>query len=408
MILDPSSVTPEVPRTTPVPLEVLDDTPLPVPIRTAEHRLRLLAGMECTLGAIQADARRARRRLLVETYIYRDDKLGRAFADLMAQAAQRGVDVRLLYDPLGSQETDASFFDELRHRGIDARAYRPTPLLLGRGTLFPRDHSRVIVADDHAYTGGAAWGDEWLPRHLGGEGWHDVCMQLEGPCVNDFVHLFEMRWREANGDNEEPQDYSCGGKYRDLELLADAPGQDDLVYERYLDAIHRARHRVWMCNAYFYPPADMRHALFDAAARGVDVQVISTGTTDLPIIRRAAWADYAYWLNHGLRIFEYASGTLHAKYALFDDDLCTIGTLNANPTSMRLANEVNVFIRDPAFIREVAALFERDRTRCDEVTQARARSRPIRQRFLDHLACDALRLVDILCGPPARQTKLPG
>ncbi|EYF04296.1 phospholipase D-like domain-containing protein [Chondromyces apiculatus] len=393
---------------TPAPLEVLEDDPLPPTIRTAQHKLRLLPDMNVMLTAIQRDAKRARRRLLIETYIYRDDKLGRGFADTLALAAQRGVDVRMIYDPLGSQETDPAFFDEMRCRGIDVRAYRPAHLVFGRGSLFPRDHSRVIVADDHAYTGGAAWGDEWLPRELGGQGWHDVCMQLEGPCVEDFAHLFEMRWADANGDNEEPCDYTCGGKYPDLELLADAPGKEDLVYERYLDAIRRARSRVWMCNAYFYPPAEMRDALFDAAARGVDVQVIATGTTDLPIIRRAACADYAYWINQRLRIFEYAHGTLHAKYAVFDDDLCTVGTLNANPTSMRLANEVNVWVHDRTFIQQLTAVFKRDRGKSDEVTLEKARARPIHKRFIDHLACDGLRVIDVLFGPPARQSKIPG
>ena len=389
-------------ETGPDPLEVLARRSLPEQVRTAEHGLRLLPEMDAVLGTIQRDVERATRRVLVETYIYRDDRLGRGFADSLARAAARGVDVRLIYDPLGSNHTPTSFFEALCARGVNARAYRPPSTFLGGGSVFPRDHSRVIVVDDHAYTGGAAWGDEWLPKRLGGEGWHDVCMQVEGPSVDDFARLFEMRWREATGEIEVPKDLDRGQAYPELELLADAPSRVDLVYERHLEAIHAARERVWMCNAYFYPPSAMRDALFDAAARGVDVQVVSTGETDLPIVKRAARADHAYWIRRGLRIFEYQKGLLHAKYALFDRDLCTVGTLNANPTSMKLANEVNVFVSEPAFVQRVAELFASDRSDSREVSLDEALRRPILERIADNLACDALHLVDALFGPRAR------
>nr|WP_231864622.1 hypothetical protein [Sorangium cellulosum] len=237
------------------------------PILTAQHALTLLPGMEAVLGSIFRDVERAERRVDIETYIYRDDLLGSAFADVMGRAAARGGRARLLYDPLGSHETDAPFFDALRRRDIEVRAYRPMAPGLGHGGLLPRDHSRVIVIDDQAYTGGAAWGDEWLPERRGGKGWHDVCLRLEGPCVEDFAFLFERRWREADGGSEGVRDYATGRKYPDLELVADTPDDNARVYARYREAIRRARERVWIENAYFFPPAGMLKDLVDAAAR---------------------------------------------------------------------------------------------------------------------------------------------
>ncbi|AUX27791.1 cardiolipin synthetase [Sorangium cellulosum] len=370
------------------------------PVQTAQHALTLLPGMDAVLRSIFGDVERATRRVDVETYIYRDDVLGSSFADVMGRAAARGVRARLLYDPLGSHETDGPFFEALRRRGIEVRAYRPLAVLLGAGGLLPRDHARVIVIDDCAYTGGAAWGDEWLPKRRGGEGWHDVCMRVEGPCVGDFAFLFEQRWGEANGGPGRLRDFATGDRYPDLELVADTPDDNARVYARYRDAIRRAKERVWIENAYFFPPAGMLRDLVHAAARGVDVQILLPGETDLPIVKRAARAAHAAWIARGLRLFEYQRAVLHAKLALVDRDWCTIGTFNANPTSLSAVNEVNLFVFDPAFVARVADLFARDRADSRPVSRRALAGRSLVDKAADWLAHGALSLLDQLIKTP--------
>jgi len=388
------------PSSAPDPLkELVRTVEFEPPIDTEKHALRVLPSLETILAAIARDVETATRRVLVETYIYRADRLGQSFGDALARAAARGLDVRLIYDPLGSQETPPEFFDELRRRGVKVRAYRPKKIILEGGSLFPRDHSRVIAIDDHAYTGGAAWGDEWLPRRLGGMGWEDMCMQIAGPAVEDFSRLFEMRWREANGELDEAHDMIAGKNYPDLEILADSPANEDLVLSRYERAIREAKKRVWIANAYFFPPPGMLKDLYDATARGLDVQVILAGRTDLPIIAHAAHAEYEQWLNRGLKIYEFQSRTFHGKYAVFDDDLCTVGTMNANPTSMRLANELNVFVHDRVFVERLAKAFLEDRRSCTQVDRERITSRTLGEQVIDRLANDAVNLLDVFVGP---------
>lgn len=366
------------------------------PILTAEHALTLLPGMEAMLGSIFRDVDRAERRIDIETYIYRDDLLGRSFADVMGRAVARGVRARLLYDPLGSNKTDAPFFDELRRRGIEVRAYRPLAVALGHGGLLPRDHSRVIVIDECAYTGGAAWGDEWLPERRGGEGWHDVCTRIAGPSVEDFAFLFEQRWREADGEGGGLRDFATGRKYPDLELVADTPDDNVRVYARHREAIQRSKERIWIENAYFFPPAGMLKDLVDAARRGVDVQIILPGETDLPIIQRAARAEHGAWLDRGFKLFEYQRDVLHSKFALVDGDWCTIGTFNANPSSLTAVNEVNLFVFDPGFVARVADLFSRDRADSRPVTRDALAARSLLDKAADCLAHGALSLLDAL------------
>jgi cardiolipin synthase len=369
------------------------------PIQTALHSLSLLPGMEPMLQSIVRDIDEAKTRVAVETYIYRDDKLGRCFGDALARAAARGVPTRLLYDPLGSEKTDPAFFDELRARGVDVRTYRPAEILAG--TAWPRDHSRVIVIDRSAYTGGAAWGDEWLPKRRGGQGWHDVCLRIEGPCVEDFVHLFEQRWQEAALAIGTPLDFTTGDKYADLMLIGDTPNRQRLVYECYCRAIQAARRRVFIENAYFFPPPALLLALYNAAARGVDVRIILPGDSDLPLLQRAARAEFGSWIDHGLRVFAYQPCMLHSKFAVIDDNWCTVGTFNANAASIGLANEVNVFVYDPTFVARVAKLFLSDQKDSIQVTRAAVDARPLVERAVDRLANDTMNLIDIMIGPPS-------
>ena len=148
--------------------------------------------------AVQSRARRASRRCGV--LHLRADQLGRSLAEALAAAASRGVPCRLLYDPLGSRKTPRSYFNALAARGVGVRQFGWVgALVVGKLTGKPaaRDHARVVVVDDVGYTGGHAWGAEWLPSARGGEGWHDVCCAVEGPIVEDFATLFEQHWRQA-------------------------------------------------------------------------------------------------------------------------------------------------------------------------------------------------------------------
>ena len=124
------------------------------------HRTWLLGDMGAFLERFFADVEHARRRVLIECFIVRDDVLGRRLGDALARAAARGVQVRLLYDPMGSRKTRAAFFAGLRARGVDTRFYGREAGPLARFWPRARNHSRIYVVDDVAYTGGHAWGDE--------------------------------------------------------------------------------------------------------------------------------------------------------------------------------------------------------------------------------------------------------
>ncbi|HWE26323.1 MAG TPA: phosphatidylserine/phosphatidylglycerophosphate/cardiolipin synthase family protein, partial [Myxococcales bacterium] len=326
------------------------------------HQLTLLTGGEF-LSAVLHDIERAHREVLVECYIVLDDEVGGALGDALARAASRGVVSRLLFDPLGSKKASMRFFRGLHARGVEVRAWRRILTIPGIRHLAPRDHSRAIVVDDVAYTGGAAFSRQWLPRDKGGEGWRDACVRLEGPGVADLRDLFRRRWDESH-DSRAAHDLDTKGRYPDIRIIADTPDRHSPLYDAHREVFAAARRRIWMANSYFAPPRRMFRVLADAAARSVDVRVILPAVSDLPLLKLAALARVWRWLGAGVRVFEYLPAMFHSKYTIVDDDLCSIGTFNYNSASVGLANELNVLVRERGFIASLAAMFEQDLQRC--------------------------------------------
>jgi cardiolipin synthase len=366
-------------------------------IDTGTHRLRLLPDMRQLLDTFFADVAQARERVDVECYIVNSDVLGRMLGEALVGAVQRGVKVRLLFDPLGSEKADPAFFDELRARGVAVRAYRGSNRLLGKGNALTHDHGRIMLIDGVAYTGGAAWGDQWLPAEAGGKGWHDVCHRVQGPVVDAFAELFERRWAEATGEFT-PCNFDTQDAYPDVRLLADTPDSVNVVEPAHREAIDGAKRRVWIANAYFYASRLLEASLCAAAARGVDVRLISVDDTDLPLIKGAARNRYRTWLERGILIYEYQPTVMHSKYLLVDDAWCSIGTWNANPTSTGLVNEINMICTHPAFVAEVAAQFERDLANSRQVTLEMTGQRSLTTRVADAARAAFLRAIDLTVG----------
>jgi cardiolipin synthase A/B len=362
------------------------------PLDQGVHAIRLLE-MPAFVESVLRDLDKAQRRVLIEAYIFRSDRFARMIGERLVRAARRGVEVRLLFDASGSRAGDPEYFHRLARRGVHVRAYRRAGLLLGRLSPAIRDHSRILVVDTAAYTGGHAWADPWLPRALGGGGWHDLSCRVVGPVVEDFSTLFEERWREAMGSP--PVDYDTSDRYPDVRLLSDGPAGTPLLQEAFVDSFRRARRRIWIENAYFYPATSYLAALVGAARRGVDVRIIVPARSNVPMVARAARAAYGPWLRAGLNVYEYVPSLLHGKVALVDEAWCTIGSFNANPTSIRLSIELSLVCYDPALSAALAAQLRKDMNLSRRITEQDIAALGRSERVLDRVARGLLELADV-------------
>jgi cardiolipin synthase len=367
---------------------------------SASHRLTLYGETAPFWADVEVALEGARHCVWLSTFIFHSDELGRDFGDRLVRAVGRGLDVRLLYDSRGSSEADPKFFEQLAARGVRVKCYRPWRVARF-WRYFPRDHGRLLVIDELAFTGGVNWRNEWWPAARGGGNWHDVSVAVQGPCVADFRIAYEHRWQEADTLGK-VVDHVTPGPDPDVALIADSPSSLPVIFERLCERIARAERRIWIENSYCVPPQALLHALRAAVRRGVDVKLLQPAHTDLPIVQTITRGDYGAWVKSGLRVYEYEPSVLHAKFAVIDEDWSTVGSFNAISPGLWWANETNLIIRDSAFARAIAQVFELDLARSAPIDAAWLRSQPMWLRLFRAFAIFVYRCLerlDVFFGP---------
>ncbi len=310
-------------------------------------------------------------------YIWQNDATGRRFRDLLVAKARAGVEVRLLYDAVGSPGLNAAFLAPLRQAGARTGAFLPVRLSR-RLTLNFRNHRKIVVVDgQQAYTGGLNVGDEYKGD------WHDVGMRLHGPVVDQLQQVFADDWLFATGEDIVLPPY-FGQHTRLLQAGVDLPlGEDpaatcsvvasgpdqrhNLTHDTFVMAINEARERIWLTTPYFIPGPTLLTALRCAVYRGVDVRLLLPERNDVAIVKLAARSYYSELLSAGVRIFEYRPAVLHAKILVFDRELSVLGSANLDTRSFQTNFEVSCFIASRAANATLAGLFERDLAQSQEI-----------------------------------------
>lgn len=370
-----------------------------VPLTAGNRTTALIDGPE-TFASINEAVKAARHHVHVETFIFSDDELGRQFGDLLAHKRREGVQVRVIYDSIGSMDTSARFFDELRGKGIEVRQFRPlnpvkTPLVW---KMQNRDHRKIIVVDGKiGFTGGINVSGTYSsssktkpgPKRGIDEGWRDTHIRIEGPAVAYLQTLFIQMWNRAGEPMPPGCDVECFPKLSAAgkELVAivanDSDDNDRSLYATYLAAFSHANSRIWLTHAYFAPNDDMLDALEKAAQRGVDVRLVMPGFSDSSLILRATQSTYARLLRNGVRIYERKDALLHAKSVVIDGVLSVVGSANLDMRSFIHNDEVNAIVVSRDFGRRMESVFERDQQASRMLDEETWKERSIWQRMLE-------------------------
>lgn len=310
------------------------------------------------LAAIAA----AQHEIRLETYIFADDATGRRVAAALSAAARRGVRVHVMVDGFGSAPLMRTLGRDMRRDGVEVLVYRPelARFRLRRQRL-RRLHRKLACIDARtAFVGGINIIDD-----LDGDGHErlDYALQIEGPILADIhrsmARLWEIvRWASLGRRyRSAPRRFVCVAREGPLEaafLVRDNLRHRRSIEDAYLEAIRSARSDILIANAYFLPGRRFRRALIEAAQRGVRVTLLLEGRVEYYLQYFATQALYGQMLAAGIEIFEYTQGFLHAKVAVFDARLATVGSSNIDPFSLFLAREANVLVRDAAFAQHLA------------------------------------------------------
>ncbi|MCP4247182.1 MAG: phosphatidylserine/phosphatidylglycerophosphate/cardiolipin synthase family protein, partial [bacterium] len=244
------------------------------------------------------------------------------FSDALRERARAGVAVRIIYDAVGCLNTPGSFFAELQYDGAELIEYRPLRPWHKRFGLNTRDHRKILVVDTAVgFTGGLHISDQYAPKSDGGEGWHDMHCQVDGPIVSDLARLFRRVWiREGGshyplpGPDDQPRPGACLARVVDNRQFR----HRRKLHRAYLRAINRAEERICLMNAYFIPDASIRRALCKAAQRGVSVRIIVPRESDVSIMYYASQHIYGRLIKGGIEILEWPETMMHAKIAVID------------------------------------------------------------------------------------------
>jgi cardiolipin synthase len=332
----------------------------------------------------------AKHEILLEMYWIQGDKAGLRFRDALAAKAAQGVDVRVSFDSIGSIGAPWSMWQPVLAAGGQVIEFAPISPLRRRfnvKALNQRDHRKILVVDSHnAFIGGMNIGDPWLPVEDGGQNWRDDGVEMRGPIATDLRSLFFETWRREGrtppADTRRLRRKVLGR----VIVLANHHGPRRSIRNTYLKGIRHAQQRVDITNPYFLPGPIMLTALHAARRRGVDVRVLIPGINDVWVVSMAMSSIIGRLLESEVRVFAYQGRVLHAKTAVFDETLATIGTYNLDPRSRRYNRECNVAIYDAGVARLARASFEQDLKNATELSLARWKEQPLVHRVLSWLA----------------------
>jgi cardiolipin synthase A/B len=304
--------------------------------------------------------RGAKDHIHLTTYIFKNDWTGRGVREQLVDACRRGVQVRVLYDGLGTVGTSSDFFDPVVKAGGKVASFLPfRPFVHGLRVNF-RNHRKLLIVDgDVAFTGGMNIGDEYAT----GRDWRDLHARLEGPVVPTLQRVFAEDWHFATGellgDERWYRRVSPAGDV-DVQVVESGPDQEDpAADEMMFGAISAARKSIDIATPYLVPTEPLEQALVSAARRGKRVRILLGDIVDHRVVRWATDAYLPHLMSAGIEIYRHPM-MLHSKAVIVDGAWATLGSVNLDMRSLRLNFELNIAFPQAPVAGRLTSWFEKE------------------------------------------------
>ncbi|MDC6351940.1 cardiolipin synthase [Zeaxanthinibacter sp. PT1] len=359
---------------------------------TTGNEVHYLKNGEATFNAIFKTMQDARSYIHLQYYIFEEGVLAERLLRLFEQKITEGIQVRLIYDGVGSYSLSSAYRKKLRSIGVEVYSFLPFKFSRFLDSINYRNHRKIIVVDGAiAFTGGINISDKYLKGSEPLGLWHDMHLQISGPAAWQLAMVFEMDWIMVTG--EKPGMKSPAFKVRkessrkNVQVVYSGP--DDIypnIEQVFLTLISTARKYIYITNPYIIPTPEILKTLQVASLSGVDVRLLMSEKSDSRLVY---WSVHSYiesMLRAGIRIFMFPQGFLHSKIIVCDDDIATIGTTNIDARSFEHNYEINALVYDADFSKDLRKDFEHDCRESRELDYEMLLQRPVRQRLKEGIA----------------------
>ena len=362
-------------------------------VLTTHNRVAIQQDAARFYPSLIEDIKAAHASIHLQYFIWAADPFTDGLKQILSEKARAGVEVRLLYDPIGSKASlSRAYVREMRAAGI---RMAPTSPLYRLHTLSYRNHRKITVIDGRVgYTGGMNIGREHLDGGAGFDSWRDTQVRLMGQSAAVLQSVFMVDWYNAVRENlfdarhfpadaMDPLDGDVP-----VQILTSGPDSEwAAIRQLYAFMIVSAERHVYLQSPFFIPDATIAEALRTAALSGIDVKVMVSARPSGN--RLPDWAGNTYLeeiVAAGVRVFLYEKGYLHAKTISIDSDICSIGSANIDIRSFSINYELNAVFYDERIAKELEGDFERDLEYCSAFDPAAYRERGHAQRLRDSVA----------------------
>lgn len=322
-----------------------------------------------------AEMEQAKRFIFVEYFIVESGVMWDAMVEIMCKKVEQGVDVRVLYDDLGSITTYTRVeVRKLRKNGIQCVPFNP--LFFVKGALNYRDHRKMLIVDNRvAFSGGINLADEYINQVVKYGHWKDIGIRLTGPAVQNYTRMFREFWNAFATDSISEDVFSTSSALPESQTKQgfvlsyyDSPlGSQAVSNELYIDLLSQAKQYAYFFTPYLLPGEALLAAFVRAARRGVDVRIMMPGVPDKKLIFRMSHSFYPTLLEAGVKIYEYIPGFVHAKGCVIDDKVGTVGTVNLDYRSLFLHFENNSLFYGADLLNDLKADYLATQEQCREM-----------------------------------------
>lgn len=332
---------------------------------------------------------KAKQHIHIQFYILRDDAIGKLVRDVLIDKAREGVEVRVIYDDVGSWSTDNRFFEEMRDAGIEVRAFLKVRFPLFTSRVNYRNHRKIVVIDGQVgFVGGMNVAERYFKGMTWGI-WRDTHLCIKGRAVHGLQTAFLLDWFFVDQTLISSSKYFPHIPSANTSIIqiatSDPIGPWKEIMQALVVAISGAKSYFYMQTPYFLPTEPVLTAMQTAALSGVDVRLMIPEKGDSRLTNLASHSYIDDVLRAGIKVYMYQKGFLHAKMMVSDDAFCTVGSTNVDFRSFEHNFEVNAFIYDTETSLQMKEIFLQDQRDCIQISHKKWGKRPFGRKLIESL-----------------------